>query len=89
MYIYIYIEVSRQRVSSYRISRRNAGGSYDWDHPAPGYKLKEWRRFAVFWIYGPYLWGAAGGSWMIYRLYAMRDTHFLHGVLLWTELYWP
>ena len=75
-------KVSRQTASRklllnqpFKISRRNAGGSYDWDHPAPGYKMKEWRRMAVFWVYGPYLWGFFGGSWMIYRLYAMRDTH--------------
>eukprot|EP01084_Bolivina_argentea_P173504 300545_1 len=68
--------------------RRFSGAHYDWDHPAPGYKLKEWRRFAVFWVYGPYFYGFFGGCWMIYRLYKMRDTHFLHGVILWTELYW-
>merc|ERR1719203_2099216 len=74
----------------HKISRRHGGGGiYDYDHPMPGYNLKEWRRFMTFWIYGPYIWGFFGACWMIYRLYAMRDLHFLHGVWLWTELYWP
>eukprot|EP01084_Bolivina_argentea_P077902 141359_1 len=88
-------QVSRQSQSRkllhqpFKISRRNGGGMYTWDHPPPGYNLKEWRRFASFWIYGPYIWGFGGACWFIYRLYLMRDTHFLHGVWLWTELYWP
>lgn len=76
-------QVSRQSVSRklvlnqpFKLSRRHGGGGiYDYDHPAPGYNLKEWRRFAVVWLYGPYVWGFGGGSWMIYRLYAMRDQH--------------
>ena len=59
----------------FKINRRFGGGHHDWDHPAPGYNKKEWRRFALFWVYFPYVWGCGGGCWLVYTLYAMRDEH--------------
>ena len=59
-----------------KISKRygGGGGRVDFDHPAPGYNLKEWR----FWWHYEYNWGPTclgciGASWWIYRIYTWRD----------------
>ena len=66
--------INRSNTGMYKLSRRFGGGKTDWNHPADGYNLKEWRRWFIYEQFvGPRILGFIGTAWIINRFYNARD----------------